>query len=390
MGMTRRQALARAAGGALGALAGRVPAGTTAPDTKGYLRSLEAITCEYEHHGRPRRRSILRATTTDGVVGGARVLGGASVAEAEEALRGQNLFDAQAVWKRLAERQVGNGFLRAAVDIVCWDLHARTRKMPLHALLGTKRTRYRPYGDERWRDTMTPESYARGVARNFARRGNLCTKLHIPGTYKVDRAYARNIGEKGWDLDTLLHTLRAVRAAVGDEVALAYDPHPQKAAALALDDARRIARVLDQCRYEWVECLLPPEPERLDDWLQLRKLASLRFQREESPAQTADQEIRWLRAGAANQVTWDCRFGGITELLRILGWIREHPEARAKLNLHYSAPAHEHIAAATTDEEFPWVEACFDEDRYKDGTTAAPDWVGVAHIDWDFIEKHRI
>ena len=174
------------------------------------------------------------------------------------------------------------------------------------------------------------------------------------------------------------------------DVALAYDPHPQKAAALNLADARTVAKVLDELRYEWVECLLPPEPDRMKEWLILRKEATLRFQREESPSQTAEEEIRWLEAGAANQVTWDCRFGGITKFQEILAWARAHPDKGVVFNLHYSQPAHQQIAAALTDTEQPWVEAVRPKGRYKDGWTTIPRWVGVEDIDWAFVEKHKV
>jgi L-alanine-DL-glutamate epimerase-like enolase superfamily enzyme len=356
----------------------------------GRLDRIERIAYRYKKNDQNRDAEVLRAVTADGVVGGGRVGGKGDLARLQAVLKDRDLFDHEAVWKAMAEGEVGDIWFRAAVDMVCWDLHARTRRLPLHALLGTRRRRYRPYGDERWRDTLTPESYARGIATGFRRTGKLCTKLHIPGTYKLDRSYARNIGENGWTLDKLLRTLRLVREAVGDEAALAYDPHPQKAASLDLAEARQVAGVLDELRYEWVECLLPPEHDRMADWLALRKTAKLRFQREESPSQTAEEEIRWLAAGAANQVTWDCRFGGITALLRIVRWARAHPEQGVTFNLHYKHASHEHVAASMTDTEFPWVEACFDEARYRDGYTSIPDWIGVENPDWDFIEKHRI
>ena len=74
----------------------------------------------------------------------------------------------------------------------------------------------------------------------------------------------------------------------------------------------------------------------------------------------------------------------------IIAWIRRHREQGVVLNLHYSQPAHQQIAAALTDREQPWVESVFAEDRYQDGWTAIPQWIGVEDLDWAFIEKHRV
>jgi L-alanine-DL-glutamate epimerase-like enolase superfamily enzyme len=332
---------------------------------------------------------VLKLTTADGLVGGAQCSGKVDIDRLCNVLRGVNLCDHPLVWQAMLAANVGDGWFRAGFDIACWDIHARLKKQPLHALLGTRRQKYRPYGDERWNIRFSPDAYAKKVADSFRRRGMLCTKLHVPGTYALEGRTGDH-GVEGLPLPTVLMILRKVRQAVGDDVALAYDPHPQKAAALTLEDARAVSKVLDELNYEWVECLLPPEPDRIQDWLTLRKEARLRFQREESPSQTAEEEIRWLEAGAANQVTWDCRFGGITKLLDITAWIRRYPEKGVVLNLHYSQPAHQQIAAALTDREQPWVESVFDKDRYEDGWTSIPQWIGVEDLDWEFIEKHRL
>jgi L-alanine-DL-glutamate epimerase-like enolase superfamily enzyme len=354
------------------------------------LKSIERITYRYPWRGgQMREHTVLKVTTSDGLIGGAQCHGKGDLDQLRHILQGVNLCDHQRVWQAVESAEVGDGWFRAGFDVACWDVHARMRKQPLHALLGTRRQKYRPYGDERWNVRLSPDEYAKRVAANFERRGMLCTKLHVPGTYALEGRTGDH-GVDGLPLETVLTILRKVREAVGDDKALAYDPHPQKAAALKLNDARVVARALDELNYEWVECLLPPEPDRIQDWLTLRREARFRFQREESPSQTADEEIRWLEAGAANQVTWDCRFGGITKLLDIIAWIRRHPEHGVVLNLHYSQPAHQQIAAALTDREQPWVESVFAEDRYQDGWTAIPQWIGAEDLDWAFIEKHRV
>lgn len=102
------------------------------------------------------------------------------------------------------------------------------------------------------------------------------------------------------------------------------------------------------------------------------------------------EELKWLKAGACDQMTWDCTFNGLTPLIRIIAWMRDHPQHRCRPNLHYSQDSHQHVAAAMTDEEYPYVEACFFEGRYADGWCMIPNWVGCADVDWERIDKNRI
>ncbi len=393
-GLSRRAFLAAA--GVAGA-ATAIPPAAWAGDDEVRLRKAESIRFRRRHHGRGRETRLIRLTGDDGSVGAAPgFFAEEDVDRARQVLRAVNLLDHDAVWRRLQASSIG-GFGRATLDNACWDLHARRKGVPAYELLGgKKRDKYPCYGDCRWRDGMTLDEYARSVASAFQRRGMLATKLHLPGTYALPEGRGRGIGGRGMPVADLCSVLKKTRVVCGEEVVLAYDPHPQEAAADNRDDARRVLDVLQACRYEWIESPLPslPAEKWMPQWIELRRGSPLRFQMEEhrpSRERLVEQLIDWAAQGAIDQFTWDCTtdFGGITPCMQLVSWIRKNPGREVKLNLHYSQPAHQHAAAAVEAEHYPWFEAGFFEGRYEDGYTTIPDWAGVFDWDWEEIEKNR-
>ena len=242
----RREFIAKAAAMAAGLGSYQLWAAAEKQD-EAYLKDLELVRYrDQRQRGDRQERTALCLTCTDGGQAFSDRLDKGSLAAVKKLLAGVNLLDHEKVWGILQDKKPGGRNFLTALDVLTWDLHARRRELPLHALLGTKRQKFRTYGDEHWSDKMTPADYVKAVKRSFERNGKLCTKLHLPGIWDMGKSYAAGIGEHGMPLDTLLPLLRDIRAAVGDKVAIAYDPHPQKCAAQNIDDApdsRRDGRV---------------------------------------------------------------------------------------------------------------------------------------------------
>lgn len=121
------------------------------------LVELPGLTMRPDKEG---RKWALRITATNGAVGvmPVRSCKGFSDATAQ-ILKANNLLDHPRLFDVMTERQVPADQLKAA-DILCWDLHARMRNQPLHALLGTKRTKVLRYGDVRGRQPdFSPPKY---------------------------------------------------------------------------------------------------------------------------------------------------------------------------------------------------------------------------------------
>jgi L-alanine-DL-glutamate epimerase-like enolase superfamily enzyme len=332
------------------------------------------------------RRLAIRITATNGAVGvmPVRSCKGFSDATAQ-ILRTHNLLDHQRLFDVMAERQVPADQLKAA-DILCWDLHARMLNQPLHALLGTKRTKVLRYGDVRGRQPdFSPEKYAANVAGYLKRTGLRATKLHFPGNMGTPESIS---------LAMVKETLRAVRAATGPEPILAWDPYPGSAesATTSVDEAKQILKVMDELGYAWIEGPLLPVPyeTQIPKYVELVQTGTKQRIQAEGPGSPigdgtsfADMK-RWAEAGAITQCSTDAYINtGVTNCLRMLEYAKAHPPL--VINLHWAWAPHAHLAMAYDDLVFPIAEFPMGEDFPKsilDGPhLLAPDWPGIYRIE---------
>jgi L-alanine-DL-glutamate epimerase-like enolase superfamily enzyme len=396
MGTINRRQLFSTCGAtmALGLLPGRVSrdattasAATEVPDDtrlKSWdLVELPGLAMRPDKEG---RRLAIRITATNGAVGvmPVRSCKGFSDATAQ-ILRTHNLLDHQRLFDVMAERQVPADQLKAA-DILCWDLHARMLNQPLHALLGTKRTKVLRYGDVRGRQPdFSPEKYAANVAGYLKRTGLRATKLHFPGNMGTPESIS---------LAMVKETLRAVRAATGPEPILAWDPYPGSAesATTSVDEAKQILKVMDELGYAWIEGPLLPVPyeTQIPKYVELVQTGTKQRIQAEGPGSPigdgtsfADMK-RWAEAGAITQCSTDAYINtGVTNCLRMLEYAKAHPPL--VINLHWAWAPHAHLAMAYDDLVFPIAEFPMGEDFPKsilDGPhLLAPDWPGIYRIE---------
>ena len=316
---------------------------------------------------------VARLLASDGVEAGfprevAPRIGAAALADVD-------LTDHDAVQATLLAAGLANDQIML-LDSLAWDYEARAADLPLHGLLGTEQTRLRRYGDVRWRDGDAAESYAQKTVDHLQRNDLTATKLHFPGRGQLSQA-------------DIIATLRAVRAAVGPEPVLAWDPHPEKYATEDIDEARAILQVMTEEDYRWLEAPLPFDDvdSQLPLYQTLRGETGILLQLEEggSKPQDFDFFLRWAEAGAVDMWSMDAELGagarGVTPVLRIMQWIADHPEAGMIANPHYGSLLHTHLIAA-----FPASVAPFHEkpgrsgvpDRYfVDGHLLVPDWPGI-------------
>lgn len=192
-------------------------------------------------HLPPKRQQVMKITGSNGAVGFSRPVA-SDVAAAVSAVKGMNLLGHGELHDRLTARGVPTGQI-ATLDIAAWDLHARMLDKPLHALLGTKKTKILRYGDVRGTQPgFSPAKYADIVVRYLDRTGMQATKLHFPGNMGTPESIP---------LAMILETLRAVRQAVGTDRILAWDPYPSPAesATTSVDEAKQILALMDELGY---------------------------------------------------------------------------------------------------------------------------------------------
>ena len=297
-------------------------------------------------------------------------------------LRETNLLDHELVHDRLVAAGTAGAELSAA-DIACWDLHARMLGRPLHALLGTQRIRALRYGDVRGEAVgFNPQAYADRVAEYLKRNNLRATKLHFPGAMRTAESIP---------FDVVKETLRRIRATVGPEAILAYDPYPRSAesATASMAEARELLALLSELNYAWVEGPLIPEPETTQraKYAELMRGVRVRIQ-PEGPGEIGDLTDfatirRWAEAGAADQFSTDCYYrDGLTPLVRLIAWVKANPGRNMTLNLHWSWLPHIHLAMACDDAIYPLVElpmsseippALFANSPF----VQAPEWPGI-------------
>ena len=327
---------------------------------------------------------ILKLTATNGAVGYAKPVA-KDIAAAVEAVQDANLLDHETLYDRMIARGVPRNQV-ATLDIVCWDLHARSMKKPLHALLGTKKSKILRYGDVRGQQPgFSPQKYADGVARYLERTGMNATKLHFPGNMGTPESIAFLM---------IIETLQAVRKAVGKDKILAWDPYPGSAesATTSVGEAKQIIALMDELGYAWIEGPLPPMPYdiQIPKYVELVKTGTKQRIQAEGPGSPigdgtsfADMK-RWAEAGAITQCSADAYINtGVTNCLRMLEYAKTHPPL--VINLHWAWAPHAHLAMAYDEKVFPIAEFPMGEDVPQEFMSGpwllAPDWPGIYRLE---------
>ena len=263
---------------------------------------------------RTRTALLVEIETTDGLVGWGESYGPArSNAAVVEAMRplliGADALASEAIWERLyaAFRDHGQKGLPvqalSGIDIALWDLKGRRFGVPAHRLMGGPvRTEVRAYATGLYRrEAGEPRSYLAEEAAGYAAEGFSAMKLKV-----------------GFGVAEDVEVARAVRAAIGPDVALMIDANHAYDATRAIQLGRRLAD-LD---IGWFEEPVPPED-----------LAGYAEVRAQQPIPVAGGECEFTRFGfrevllrrAVDVVQPDtCAAGGLSECLKIAAMTNAH------------------------------------------------------------------
>lgn len=217
------------------------------------------------------------------------------IANLEDVLRGKEahpgvIFPLLDRHFKLLGPQGLTGIAMAAIDMALWDAQAKAAEVPLVTLLGGTPASVPAYASLR---TMAPEAAAAEAAG------------HVAFGF---RAVKLKIGVGGLSED--LKAIRAVRAAVGDDVDLLVDYNQS----LTLEDALERVRALDAENLYWIE-----EPLRADDFAGHAKVSAAArtpVQLGENWWGPADME-KSVAAHASDHVMLD-----VMKLYGVTGWLR--------------------------------------------------------------------
>ena len=198
---------------------------------------------------------VVRVRTRDGIVGWGEAHHGRahSVIAAmvndclADLLAGEDAADVVGLWQKMVRAQVltqgsGTAALLAisGIDMALWDIRAKAVGWPLYRLLGGAARPVPAYAGGIALGWDAPEANAQ-EAQHFVKLGYRAMKLRI-----------------GQGVDADVTRLRAVREAVGDDVALMCDVN----SLYSLGDVRRIMPVLEELNLRWFEEPFMPQEDR--------------------------------------------------------------------------------------------------------------------------------
>jgi len=264
-----------------------------------------------------------------------------------------------------------------AADVALWDIAGKAAGMPIHRLIGTARTRVGAYASSSTLGSV--EAYVE-QALEVKAAGYLGYKMHPPH----ERALHIPMLEK-------------IRAAVGDEYPLMYDP------SMIYDygDAVRIGRALERLGYLWFE-----DPLAIDDVYNYAKLCAdldVPVMSTEYSSGGFSGYAPWVLMRATDALRGDVAIkGGITSCLKAAHMAEAF---NMKFELHHGGNslnnfANLHLAAAVAN--CGWFEVLLphaaqkyglvrDIDVEADGHIPAPTGPGLgAEIDFDLIRANTV
>lgn len=236
-----------------------------------------------------------------------------------ELVLGLEAFDVNGVWARVYKMQLASHGMGAAaalalsgLDLALWDLRCQATGWPLVTMLG---------------GTAKPiKAYAGGIALGWQEPTTLVEEAqrHIASGYRALKLRVGDTAAKD------IARVRAVRAAVGDDIELMVDANT----GYTVDDVRRVMPAFEECGIAWLEEPFPPQ-----DRMAYRKAAALgrvplaagenHFTRYEFDLLLEDGHVGVVQPDLS-------KTGGITEALRIAAMAGAR---KMTVNPHTSATA---------------------------------------------------
>ncbi len=255
-----------------------------------------------------RQICLVKITAEDGSYGWGEGYGPATVVQAgieflAPLVIGENPLHCEAIWSKMhlrsldyARRGVLVGSI-SAIDIALWDLRGKLLNQPVSLLLGGPR-----------RDQV--QVYATGLY--FTETDDLLAKLVEEAQGYVAQGFRAIKMKVGLGVETDVRHVRAVRQAIGDDIALMVDANH----AYSLSEALSFARQIEPLNIGFFE--EPVSPEDYDGYRELRGRTSIPI---------AGGECEYLLAGFRHLLSNRCvdiaqpdicGTGGLSEVKRIV------------------------------------------------------------------------
>ncbi|HSE01161.1 MAG TPA: mandelate racemase/muconate lactonizing enzyme family protein [Burkholderiales bacterium] len=265
----------------------------------------------------------------------------------------------------------------AGIDIALWDVKGKAAGMPVYRLLGGEKRPIFSYATGGYYQLGAPDKVYADELAGYARAGFRAVKLKTGGGSVAEEA----------------KRVRAVRAAIGKDVALMLDMN----APYDLDGCIAFARAAEPLDIFWLEeplhWYLQPA-----DFVRLAAATSI-------PLAHGERELTrftvrdFIAAGAIRYVQFDStRYAGFTEALRVAQLAEQHGVMIAP---HTVPELHGHLVAAFPRCGFG-VESHGDDHRdpvshglYRERAQVKESYLHLndrpgfgVEIDWEFVKRH--
>jgi L-alanine-DL-glutamate epimerase-like enolase superfamily enzyme len=308
---------------------------------------------------------------------------------------GQDPFDRERFWHWMWVANLPENIL-SVLDMALWDLQGRICGLPVHKLLGGCRERIKAYAST-YPNLGSPEVYAQHAVE-CRRCGYRAYKIH-PYYFWDPRSGQPDPGRPS-HVDDDIAACRAVRAAVGNDMALMFDPWGTYR---SYEDALKVGRALEELGFVWYE---HPMPEyRVDSYVKLANELAIPILSPEIAAGSIYTRADWILRHASDMSRIDVLRGGVTGCHKMAAICEAFGQ---KLEMHMSGFGNLNILAATSedvceyyergleapgidyDAPLPYLEAACDP-MDADGYVPAPVEPGLGYrIKWEYIEEHRV
>jgi L-alanine-DL-glutamate epimerase-like enolase superfamily enzyme len=286
--------------------------------------------------------------------------------------------------------------LVSVIDMTLWDLQARAFGVPIYKMLGACRDKVKAYAST-YPNMGTPDDYA-NHALACKRQGYTHYKIHP--YYFWDPVTKKPVPGRPSHIEEDIEVIQAVRAAVGNDMVLSYDPWGTYR---TYEEAYRVGRELERQHFIWYEH--PMLEYRVATYEKLARELDIPILSPEIAAGGFYTRADWIRRGASDMTRIDVLRGGITGVKKMTAVAEAYG---VRCEIHMSGFGNLQILGSTSEDvcEYyergllapgidyetppPYLEALGDP-MDEQGYVHLPQAPGMGYrIKWDYIEEHRV
>jgi L-alanine-DL-glutamate epimerase-like enolase superfamily enzyme len=314
---------------------------------------------------------------------------------AKSLLIGQDPYDREKFWHWMWVSKTPENFL-SVIDMALWDLQARTLGLPIYKLLGGCRDKVKAYAST-YPNIGTPEEYA-AHALACKKRGYKAYKIHP--YYFADPVTFEPVPGRPSHIEMDIEVCRAVRAVVGDDMVLMFDPWGTYC---TYEDAVRVGRELERLGFYWYE---HPMPEyRVHNYVKLCRELDIPILSPEIAEGSVYTRADWILRDASDMSRIDVLRGGITGAKKMTAVCEAFG---VRCEIHMSGIGNLQVLGSTSEDICEYYERgllapgidCEEPPPYLEQICDPMDDEGYVHIPqepgmgyriiWDYIEENRL